>query len=175
MKKIKIAVFALVTISIVSIIAAIYFANELNKEKQLNYAMEQTTINNYQVSFANAAHRTELNNKTPSDLLHTIKELNSSMQYYKSVSNTSQNMEYTLVIESYISALEDCLLDNAHGETTDFAHNINNIYSDLIIIGDWLRKRNESDTLIAHNDDDFYEVYLELSSEVIDDIGVYVE
>ncbi|MFI3214577.1 MAG: hypothetical protein R3Y47_12000 [Lachnospiraceae bacterium] len=175
MKKFKVTIIILAIICVVSVVTSIHFANELNQEKQSTYVREQTTINNYQASFANATHRLELKNTTPSDLLHAIEQLNSSMQDYESVSKITESMEYDIVIDAYISALEDYVLANTNGETTNFAYDIENIYSDLIIIGDWLRERNESDILVAHNDDDFYEIYLKLSSEVINDIGVYVE
>ncbi len=174
MKKWKVMTFVLLVVSIVSVTFSVYLVNELNNEKQMNYAENQTTINNYQVSFSNAVHGLEDDNPTVNQVFYAIEELNSSVQYYESVSETTHSMEYGAVIDFYISALEEYVLSSV-GSEDGFEYDVNLIISDLMIISDWLMERNESETLYAHNDDDFYEIYLKLSPKLTDKIKAYAQ
>ncbi len=173
MKKYKLIIFVLAVMLAISSSAVLLMSNALNQQNQLSYATSQTDINNYQISLYNAVRRLESENLAMSDVFYAIEGLNSSMQYYTGVSEPSQNTQYIAVMDYYISALENYVLTDIDGQENSLEQEIDAIVDDLSIIADWLRERNNSETLIAHSDDDFYEVYLKLSPKWTDEIAAY--
>ncbi len=95
------------------------------------------------------------------------------MQYYESISNLAESTEYQAVINAYIEVLENYVLSQVNEEASHFEYDLMEICDDLILVATWLGENNTNDALLVHNDEDFYEIYQQLSSAFIVEMKVY--
>ncbi|MFI3225869.1 MAG: hypothetical protein R3Y09_00555 [Clostridia bacterium] len=169
-KKDKIILTILLIISIVSTTTSLYWANELKQERAINQEQTEILVHFYQLAFANGTDdikSSEISEETVSSLL---KALESSMVYYNiGITYDGHRTAYLAVMNTYMSKLQ-AFLDEKNEN-----YEIDTVVSDLIIIGDWLGKRNINEVTAFHNDEDFYKVYLRLSSDLIDEHERYFE